>query len=495
MRSLVRNQRGPAPRENDENNYEPVVRPKKRAFRKNPRAKRSYRDRKEVKEPRRARLDTYLAFDANSIKSTDTLRKYRTAFNFLWKVPKARKLLQDAGFKEPGLYEGSNQHAGKVFALPREVPPQSKFGEEQAGFAMRHALKSGATKSQCESVSKLLSYIWQLQTGEAKGNFKKVRQAWKRHPEDAFGAPKQRVKAIYIIEPEHLKVALTTEWTPACPMPYHQWCLAYLGTTFWCVLGARPKIDMGKIKECTDQFIAPHLGYMWFQMKGGRAKIEGSQGTRPWKAYVPCFCPGGKHCGPPETFYETIIDEEQPSWCTSCPISCAQVIQFTLGEEDPRILPALCKSSGKFVKFGGKEYKNIGAKALFPLLQRFLDLMGGNPDGLKFDTNMGRKALGKLFEVVQVPYQIGFEVHGELFENWRAYQEQIENDKNFTRRTQSKSPDVCLKALRRVVRWFGRGETKREDPSHFNMDQVGQLLALIGRNQGLHEAVNRILDG
>ena len=76
MRSLVRNQRGPAPRENDDNNYEPVVRPKKRAFRKNPRAKRSYRDRKEVKEPRRARLDTYLAFDANSIKSTDTLRKY-----------------------------------------------------------------------------------------------------------------------------------------------------------------------------------------------------------------------------------------------------------------------------------------------------------------------------------------------------------------------------------------------------------------------------------
>ena len=181
---MVRSPRPESPPPEEKN--QEVVRPAKQPFRKNPRKPRALRDQPEVREPRRARLDTYLAFDANSVKSTDTLRKYRTGFNYVWKNPKAQKVLLDAGFKHPGLYEDSNQHRGKIFALPREVPSQARFGEEEAGFVMRHALKSGGTKSQCESVSKLLSYIHQLQTGEPKSNFKKVRQAWKTHDPRKF---------------------------------------------------------------------------------------------------------------------------------------------------------------------------------------------------------------------------------------------------------------------------------------------------------------------
>ena len=476
----------------EEKNYVPER--SKQPFKKTPRKPRAFRDRPEVREPRRARLDTYLAFDANRIKSTETLRKYRVAFNFVWTVENARRVLIASGFKEPRLYEANNQHAGRIFALPREVPCRSRFGEEEAGFVMRHVLKSGATKSQAESVSKLLSYIHQLQTGESKGNFKKVRQAWNRHPPSEFGAPTQRLKAIHVIDPENLKIALTREWTPDTPMAYHIWSLAYLMTFDWCVLGCRPKVDLTKIKESPEHVFVPSEGYMWSQMKDGRAKIEGTQGLRPWKCYRPCMCPEGKHVGPPTDFINSIIDNETPGWCTTCPISCAQVIKTLLDDDDPRIYPSVTKN-GHFVQSKGREYKNMGPKSMFPLMRKFLDIQGGNPDGIVYDSNQGRKALGRLCEVANVTYPESFEVHGDLFKNWRHYQDSITNDKNFTRRTQSTTIDTCLKGLRKIVRWFGRGRTTREDPKTFSNGQLGNLMALIGRKLGLNEAVNRILDG
>ena len=492
---MVRSPRGESEGPDDEKSaVVPHQEVTKRPFKKKPRRKRALRDRPEVIEPRRARLDTYLAFDANKIKSTETLRKYRTGFNFAWKNENARKILIASGFKEPGLYESSNQQGGKIFALPREVPCHDMFGEEAAGFVMRHVLKSGATRSQCESVSKLLSYIWQLQTGEAGGNFKKVRQTWKRHKPEDFGKPTQRVKAIYVIEPEHLKTALTTEWTQDNPMKYHVWSLAYLLVFDWCVLGCRPKVDLGKIKNSSEHVLAPGQGFMYTQLKDGRAKIEGTQGTRPWKAYRVCMCPDEKHNGPPEDFLENIIvDEENPAWCTTCPISCAQVIKALLDPQDPRLYPSVTKNQ-HFAKYMGAEYKNMGAKSIFKFAREFLTNQGGNPDGLTYDTNMGRKALGKLCEVANVSYMESFEIHGDLFKNWRHYQDTITNDKNFTRRTQSADITTCLKGLRKIVRWFGRGRTRREDPKVFSNRQIGELMALVGRKLGLNEEVNRILD-
>ena len=64
---------------------------------------------------------------------------------------------------------------GKCFALPREIPPPSRFSDEDAGWVMRHCYEAGGTLSQCEQVSKLLSYAFQLRTGD-KGNFKLVGQ-------------------------------------------------------------------------------------------------------------------------------------------------------------------------------------------------------------------------------------------------------------------------------------------------------------------------------
>ena len=291
-----------------------------------------------------------------------------------------------------------------------------------------------------------------------------------------------------------MKTSLTQEWTPATPMPYVKWSLGYLETYDWCVNGCRPKVDLGKIKGSSVHVLVPGNGYMFTEMEGGRAKIEGVQGPRPWKIFRDCMCPGGVHNGPPENFMDIIIDGETPNWCTTCPISAAQVIFSRLDEEDPRIYPALTKA-GTFVQFKGLEYKNMGPKTMFPFMKEFIFIQGGNPDNVNYDSNMGRKALGKLCQAANVSYPESFEIHGDLFKNWRCYQDSIVNDKNFSRRTQSTDIDTCLRALRKITRWMGRGKTERADPEMFTRNQVGQLLALMGRKMGLHEEVNRILDG
>ena len=464
----------------------------------NPRKSQAPRDQPGVREPRNASLNTLLAWDANKIKDTGTLQKYGTGFRFAWKHEKAREILVKAGFKAPGAYPKRNQTQGRIFTLPREVPREDRFGGEEAGMVMRIVLKAHATRSQAEGVRKMLSYVRQLQTGDELVNFKRVGQVWNRHDEDDFGEPTQRVKAEHILEPEQFKTALTKGWNQqvAERMLYCHWSLAYLLLHHWVGLGLRPKKDFQKVKSSRIHVAFPSQGYMYTQFNGGRAKLDGKKGVRPWRAMTVCWCPGAKHKGPPENFRDVIIDEEEPSWNTACPISCFQVIRAYLELEDPRdprIFPK--PTNAGFCKSAGKEYKSIGPKTMFPLIQKFLEVQGANPDGVKFCTNSGRHALGKLLTVAGVPYWESFEITGDLFKNWKVYQEHLKNDLNFTRRTQAKDLDTVLKPLWAIARWCGRGPEGRQDPENYNMNHVGKLLALLGRNAGLGADVNRILDG
>ena len=466
------------------------LRPRKKAFKR--KKGRSFRDRPCVRAPRNARLNTLLAFDANMIKSTETLRKYRTGFNYAWRNPKAQQVMLKAGFKAPGLYRETNQHAGRMFALPREVPCANRFGEEEAGFVMRYCLYGGGTRSQCENVSKLLSYIHQLQTGEAKGNFKKVRQCWDHFDEDRFAEPTQRVRAIHIIRPEYLKKAMLKEWTQETCVPYKLWCLGFLIVYDWCINGCRPKVDLGRVKSSKDTQIFPAQGFMFSEMDGGRAKIEGIKGTRAWKTCRLCHHPEEKHQPLPPNWRDILEAGQNPTWCTTCPLTCYEVIRRYLDDdEDPRIYPSVTKH-GDFVG-GDKGYISMGSKTMFPFARQWLNIQGGNPDGIEFDSNMGRKCLGRLCDVTNMPYPESFEITGDLFKNWRHYQEACLNDRNFIRRTQSPDMDLCLKGLRRIARWFGRGPTVSQDPDEFNLTQVGQLLALRLRLSGHGAEVNKIL--
>ena len=131
---------------------------------------------------------------------------------------------------------------------------------------------------------------------------------------------------------------------------------------------------------------------------------------------------------------------------------------------------------------------------MFPLLRKFLDIQGGNPDGLTYDSNMGRKCLGKLCDQIKIPYRQSFESHGDLYKNWKSYQDAPENDLNFKRRTQSTSVDTAVMSLRRIARWMGRGRTVRADPQVITAQQQARLTILHLRHLGLGAEVNRILD-
>ena len=433
-----------------------------------------------------------MAFDSNNIKKKSTLKKYRTGFNLAWSIPRCNEVLAKAGFKAPGHYYADNQQGGLMFALPREIPPACKFGEEEAGFVMRNALKAHVTRSQGEGIKKMLSFVHQLRTGDDGGNFKRVNQVWKKWPDHKFGAPTQTVKPLHVIEPESLKTAMTREWTHATPMLYEHWCVGYNVVHHWSLNGSRSKEDLNcRIKPGYTE-IFPDQGYMFTQFLGGRAKLGPGAPERPWRAYAICLCKDGKHSGPPTDYYEYIIDKRPLPWCTSCPLSCYEIIRYNLGKSDPRIFPALTTSG--FVAFKGKAYKSIGAVKMFPFARRWLDIQGGNPDHVEYGSNMGRKALGKLCDLLNISYPESFEITGDLWINWRYYQDAPVNDLNFRRRTQSKKLEVVTKALHKIARFFGRGRTVRADPDTITNTQLGQLMALQLRVGGHGAEVNRILD-
>lgn len=433
-----------------------------------------------------------MAYDSNNMKSKATLKKYRTGYNLAWSIPRCHEVLLKAGFKAPGMYFRNNQQGGLLFALPREIPPESRFGENEAGFVMRHALKAGVTKSQGEGIKKMLSNIFQLRTGEDRGNFKKVGQVWKKWPDSRFGAPTQSVKAVHVIEPDNLRTAMTKEWTRDTPMIYEHWCIGYLLTHDWCPNGSRSQADLNERIKPGRHYIFPSEGYMYTQFaKGGRAKLTAGTPNRPWRAYRLCLCPGGKHDGPPPNYYEQIADKKQPTWCTTCPLSCYQVVKYSLGDSDPRIYPSL--TSDGFVQYRGKEYISMGPEKMFPFLNRWLAIQGGNPGGVRYDSNMGRKALGKLCDLLKIKYSESFQIHGDLYVNWRYYQDAPIQD-NHRGRTQSNHFETATKALRKIARFLGRGRTVREDPDTFSTTQLGQLVALQLRVGGFGAAVNSILD-
>ena len=393
------------------------------------------------------------------------------------------------GFKVPGTYFRDNQQGGDMFATPREVP--ANFVGEDAGILLRLSFKSGLTRSQCEAIRKMLSFAYQLATGK-EGNYEEVKIQWDCQDPVLYGAPTQKILAEVSVEPAGLTVAFTTPWSPDCGMPYPVWCVGALIVHDWCVLGARSQTDLGKIKASRHHTFVSSEGWMATAMKGGRAKLEKKKGVRPWSAYRVCFCKEGKHSGPPKGWRETLDHESNPTelnWCSECPLSCFQVVQDLLPDGDLRSYPKWLPTQNRYSK------ANVGKKYFFPLALRWLDIQGANPDNLRFDTNSGRKSLGKWSDEFGAPYHESFELHGDLWKIWKKYyQPGLQKDPTMERRTQSTSPEVACRALRRFARGIGRGRTIREDPKQFDLNQIGRMLARTLRKLGEGAAVASILD-
>ena len=84
------------------------------------------------------------------------------------------------------------------------------------------------------------------------------------------------------------------------------------------------------------------------------------------------------------------------------------------------------------------------------LCNDFFDKQGAN-EGTVYDPHSGRKCLARWLSNLNISYEEGFEIHGDLFAVWaKSYQTDVDKDTRFKRREQSNLPDVCLKAYKRL---------------------------------------------
>ena len=416
--------------------------------------------------------------------------KYRTGYRFAWK--QCSSYMKSVGLRKPGTYDPYNQHGGVMFSMPRDLT----LTDRQAGQIMRKSYKKGATKSQLDNVRKMLAYAFQLTTGKDSShrksdptNYERVTRAWRNMHPSKIKAKTRTTKAEISPEPKNLKKCFTTEYDHRKGMGFGKWVVGCLATWDSHVCGARSVADLEKIKKSVKHVFAPSAGWMSTELLGGRSKLEfRKKGIRPWKNYRVCLCPGGEHKPIPTNWTDHMTETFDPTkacWCTSCPLNCFQFVRDGLHKDDLRTYPRI-GDSGLFTA------ENYSEDALKELIQEWINIQGGNPDGLVFSSNGGRKSCGKMSSEYKIPFHRNFELTGDLWCTWKNfYQIDLKRDPHFTRREQSLDPEECCAALWMIARRWGRGRPVRDDP--VPMRRVEKMMALIGRKLGLGDEIAALL--
>ena len=389
-----------------------------------------------------------------------------------------------------------------MFSMPRDIP--ASFDDEEAGWILRECWQSTnprLTKSQMMKVRSMLSYSYQLKTGRHHSNnaydpcnWASVREQWGCQNPDKYAPDKCTWKAEIIPEPDCLRKAFTTEWTPDCRMPYMRWCPANLLTFDWAVNGNRSGEGLRRVKVSKEHEFSPSQGWMRTRFVGGRPKLPGMRGRREWWNYRVCLCPGGKHKPIPDDWMLNLDSQHNPrevTWCTVCPLNCFKTIRDSLPDDDFRTYVRWLPNQNQY----SNQDNGIGGKKLIPECRLWLNCQGANPDGLVFDSNSGRKSLAAWCSEFSVQYHQSFQIHGDLPTTWKYYyQSDMGSQLQFRERDQSREVDVATKALWLFARGIGRGRTTRDDPIEFNTQMIGQMLALNIRAMGHGQALNQILD-
>ena len=457
------------------------------------------RDRKPLRKPRTTNLRTAIAWDKNAQKKPGTLGKYRQGYILAFKVPKARERMLRLGFKAPNTYKW-NQQGGVMFAMPKDIPVG--LTDEEAGWIVRECYESKRphlTKSNMESVRAMLSFAYQLKTGQhstqkTKANFPSVKDQF--GCQTVYAAAKRSTKAKFSAEPADLKRSWTTEWNAHCQMVYPRWCVAGLINWDWDVNGCRSgkKGGLERIKKSRSHMLIFSQGVMSTEFVGGRPKIPGINKCRSWKCFRICLCPKGIHVPlPPD--WEDHLDEDfnpvDPTWTTICPLNMFAVVQGLLRQEERgRTYANWLENQGRFGD------RDVGQERLIPLAREWLDCQGGNPDNLLYCSNSGRKSLGKWCAELKIPYSLSHQIHGDLWSTWQKfYQKNLRREPSYSDREQSTNLDEATEALWRFARYIGRGKEAAMDPCQITDAETRLLLVETLRSLGKADVVSRILDG
>ena len=168
-------------------------------------------------------------------------------------------------------------------------------------------------------------------------------------------------------------------------------------------------------------------------------------------------CKGKKHKRPPAGFCDEIDgegnpeDESKVTWTTECPLSCLEVMWQCQAQAG---VPLRCyaKWNDGAGNFGMKNVNDVTALAI-----GWLQHQGACTEDNLYDTNAGRKSLGKWTRHLEIPYRESFQLHGDLWEVWHDSYEVAVPKSKYDVRKQSTEPDVACVALRKFANWLGRG--------------------------------------
>ena len=429
-----------------------------------------------------------VAYKKNAMKSFKTMAGYRYGFRMMWKG--CPKFLKKIKMKGVGEYDKRNQHGGEMYALPGDF----RLTEKQAATILYKCfLSKKFTISEMKQIKKSLAYAYMLDGGIPGKNYSTIPGIWEIVTDAECHEQKRRVLPEKIPTVDELRLAFTTPWSRETGWGLADWSRGLVAAWDWCILGARYRTDMTRIKEGNQHGLNVQEGWGWTSFKGGRAKLVGKKkGTRPWKAWRCCMCPGKKHKGLPEDFEYSFDNEGTPtmeiSWCTSCPVNCMELIlkgQFRQAESNCPVWSHCCiyrkwsKSSGRFGKAKQGE--------IMTLINRWMKVQGVEAD---YDTNAGRKSLARWLKTMQVPYEESFEIHGDLEDVFRKYYQPSLPKSGYEIRTQSDDPEAATQALRRFATFCGRGS-----PPKVKMNMTARLVHRLLVNQGDKEGAMRAVYG
>ena len=399
----------------------------------------------------------------------------RTGFNTMWKC--AGPYMTRKNIKRSGEFRHDNQHGGKLWASRKECQMTDRI----AGEIIEKCYESKKLGvEQLKQVRHSLSYSYYLKTGVVEDNWPEVKAQFKSFDLATLPKTKRPLKPTRIPTPENLRMALTSPWTSLHPLCLADFVVRILILWHNHVFGLRPNVDIAKVKKSRDHFINANERYGYTEMVDGRSKLhKQKRGTRSWRVYTVCLCPGGQHQSIPDNL---VINkkgnpEEAPTWTTTCPLAAMEFLQHCQQTEEWAPYPQWYEGKGGY----GRNIGDVPTAA-----NDFLRLQGV-PD--EFDRNSGRKSLARWLAKLGIGYEVSLHIHGDLEVVWGGrYQDNL--SKTFYRcREQSKDPDEATEALRTFARWVVQNPDEPTQP----LDRREKFMAAMLKRMGGEQDVKDIL--
>ena len=426
-----------------------------------------------------------MVFRTTKKKSLAAAQTYKNGWYQLWKFGK--KEMERWEIPPPGSYNPKNLMKGVMPATPQEYR-KSHLTEVRLARLVEIAYDGGCSWSNIKTISKCCSFFYHLDKGISSKNFALVRGMIESLDEEGCGTVKVPNVPTKIIQPAALRIAMTREWGgPESGMSLVSFCQGGLANWHWNVIGSRSHCDLDKLKNSHEHHFDLPNGVMSTGFPGGRSKLPlAKKGTREWRGWVLCICPGGKHVSPPQDL--RLNKKGNPAsplprnLCTTCPIVCAEVLLNAQSEFDEKRLYRRWKRKGGFEK------NNIGN--VVNIARRWLHHQGVMDWSEPFDTNSGRKALALWSHTVGAVYPQVVHLCGDLEVVWRDHYQPSLPPCGQQIREQSTNPLVATAALQLFRSFLGRAPAPPPPPPGLTQD--GRALMVIARRLGCLQEVHDI---